>query len=92
MTLQVGQAVNEIQELLPLARIVYCSATGCSEAMHMAYMTRLGLWGPGTLFPAGLQVSTSIFQINYAFINVFAVLHSVVHPGNVIVHTRRGQP
>ena len=40
----------EIQRLLPKARIVYASATGASEPKNMAYMTRLGLWGPGTPF------------------------------------------
>ena len=45
-----GQVVLEIQRLLPKARIVYASATGASEPKNMAYMTRLGLWGPGTPF------------------------------------------
>lgn len=27
-----------------------CSATGAAEVQHMAYMTRLGLWGPRTPF------------------------------------------
>lgn len=30
--------------------MVYVSATGATEPKHMAYMTRLGLWGPGTAF------------------------------------------
>ncbi|GMH44841.1 hypothetical protein BSKO_12793 [Bryopsis sp. KO-2023] len=40
-----GAAVLRIQESLPQARVVYCSATGASELRNMAYMTRLGLWG-----------------------------------------------
>lgn len=36
--------------MLPRARILYCSATGVSEVGNMAYMTRLGLWGPGSAF------------------------------------------
>lgn len=28
-----------------------CSATGVSEVQNMAYMERLGLWGPGSAFP-----------------------------------------
>uniref|UniRef100_A0A7S3JZA5 Strawberry notch AAA domain-containing protein n=1 Tax=Aureoumbra lagunensis TaxID=44058 RepID=A0A7S3JZA5_9STRA len=50
---KVGQAVLEIQRLLPNARIVYCSATGASEPRHFGYMERLGLWGshPGAPFP-----------------------------------------
>ena len=35
---KVGQAVFELQRLLPNARVVYCSATGVSEPKNMAYM------------------------------------------------------
>ena len=45
-----GQTVLELQRRLPLARVVYASATGASEPKNMAYMVRLGLWGPGTPF------------------------------------------
>ena len=45
-----GQTVLELQNLLPKARIVYASATGASEPKHMAYMVRLGIWGPGSPF------------------------------------------
>ncbi|KAK1374202.1 Protein strawberry notch like [Heracleum sosnowskyi] len=45
-----GQAVLEIQAMLPEARVVYCSATGASEPRNMGYMIRLGLWGTGTSF------------------------------------------
>ncbi|CAM9717560.1 unnamed protein product [Scytosiphon promiscuus] len=45
-----GLRVKEIQDLCPSARVVYCSATPCSEPMNMGYMTRLGLWGEGTQF------------------------------------------
>ena len=45
--LQVASCVLQIQQLLPRARVVYCSATGVSEVGNMAYMTRLGLWGSG---------------------------------------------
>ena len=43
-----GLAVQSIQDKLPLARVVYASATGISEPRHLGYMTRLGLWGEGT--------------------------------------------
>ncbi|XP_033117655.1 protein strawberry notch homolog 1-like, partial [Anneissia japonica] len=46
-----GLTVLDIQQQLPKARIVYCSATGASEPKNMAYMTRLGLWGKSTPFP-----------------------------------------
>lgn len=31
-------------------RIVYASATGATEPRNMAYMSRIGLWGPGSPF------------------------------------------
>ena len=43
-------AVVAIQERLPLARVVYASATGVTEISNLAYATRLGLWGSGTPF------------------------------------------
>ena len=46
-----AKLVNQLQIDLPLSRIVYVSATGASDPKHMAYMRRLGLWGPGTNFP-----------------------------------------
>ncbi|XP_020401317.1 protein FORGETTER 1 isoform X1 [Zea mays] len=45
-----GKAVLEIQDMLPQARVVYCSATGASEPRNLGYMVRLGLWGDGTSF------------------------------------------
>ncbi|XP_027354630.1 protein FORGETTER 1 [Abrus precatorius] len=45
-----GEAVLDIQDRLPEARVVYCSATGASEPRNMGYMVRLGLWGDGTSF------------------------------------------
>ena len=45
-----GTTVLELQNKLPKARVVYASATGASEPKHMAYMVRLGIWGPGSPF------------------------------------------
>ncbi len=45
-----GLAVLRLQRDLPLARVVYASATGVCAADKMGYMVRLGLWGPGTNF------------------------------------------
>merc|ERR1719347_2457943 len=45
-----GQTVLELQNKLPKARVVFASATGASEPKHMAYMVRLGIWGPGSPF------------------------------------------
>ena len=40
-----AKLVIAIQERLPNARVLYCSATGVSDIKHMVYATRLGLWG-----------------------------------------------
>jgi hypothetical protein len=42
--------VADLQERLPLARIVYVSATGASEPKHFMQLSRLGLWGPNCSF------------------------------------------
>ena len=39
--MQVATDVQAIQNQLPKARVVYCSATGVSEVGNMAFMTRL---------------------------------------------------
>ncbi|KAK9822510.1 hypothetical protein WJX81_008146 [Elliptochloris bilobata] len=46
-----ARAVVELQRRLPLARILYVSATGATDANNLCYMTRLGLWGAHTAFP-----------------------------------------
>ena len=52
-----GQAVIDLQDpfINPDYRVIYSSATGATDVRNMAYMTRLGLWGPGTSFPGGFQ-------------------------------------
>jgi hypothetical protein len=47
-----GRVVADLQAQLPLGRVVYASATGAGKLQQMGYMDRLGLWGPGTPFPA----------------------------------------
>lgn len=46
----VNRAVMALQERLPMARVVYSSATGVTELTDLQYATRLTLWGPGTSF------------------------------------------
>lgn len=46
----IGRTVLDLQRSLPKARVVYASATGATEPRNMAYMERLGIWGPGTAF------------------------------------------
>ncbi len=54
---QTGAAVLEIQDPVkyPDIRVVYSSATAAGEVRHLAYMSRLGLWGEGTSFPLGFE-------------------------------------
>lgn len=49
---QTGAAVVEIQDVekFPDYRVIYSSATAATDVRHLAYMTRLGLWGQGTAF------------------------------------------
>lgn len=42
-----SESVIDLQRALPLSRVVYCSATGVTDLKHLAFMERLGLWGPG---------------------------------------------
>lgn len=48
-------AVVELQRRLPRARVVYCSATSVSDPANLGFMSRLGLWGPGTEHPSGFN-------------------------------------
>lgn len=57
---QTGKAVEELQNKLPNARVVYASATGASEPRNMAYMVRLGLWGDGTPYTNFGQFLTAV--------------------------------
>ena len=47
-----AKLVVALQDRLAMARVLYCSATGVSDIKHMAYATRLGLWGAANpLYP-----------------------------------------
>lgn len=50
---QTAAAVVELQQCLPRARVVYCSATAVSKPHNLGFMSRLGLWGYGTEHPSG---------------------------------------
>ncbi|MFA7584695.1 MAG: strawberry notch family protein [Novosphingobium sp.] len=39
-----------LQNHLARARVLYAPATGASEVNNFAYVVRLGLWGPETVF------------------------------------------
>ncbi|KAL7553446.1 hypothetical protein ACHAWF_017186 [Thalassiosira exigua] len=52
---QTAAKVVELQNLLPRARIIYCSATSVTQPKNLGFMSRLGLWGPGTEHPMGFN-------------------------------------
>ena len=70
---QVASCVLQIQQLLPRARVVYCSATGVSEVGNMAYMARLGLWGAGSAFPDFEQFLDSMKKRGVSFMEMLAM-------------------
>jgi hypothetical protein len=51
---QTAMKVVKLQQLLPRARVVYCSATSVSHPKNLGFMSRLGLWGYGTEHPSGM--------------------------------------
>lgn len=59
---QTGAAVVEIQDpkKFPGFRVVYSSATAATDVRHLAYMTRLDLWGAGTAFPTFTDFAVEI--------------------------------
>ena len=68
-----AQAVMSLQEQLPEARVVYCSATGASSVRNMAYMSRLGLWGTGTQFPSFGDFDKAIERSGYGGMELVAL-------------------
>jgi hypothetical protein len=52
-------AVVALQDALPTARVMYCSATGASEPKNLAYMTRLGSFGHGQAVQVQTLVETA---------------------------------
>jgi hypothetical protein len=70
-------AVVELQQKLPRARVVYCSATAVSEPFNLGFMSRLGLWGPGTEHPSGFnQFLESIKRLGCG---TYTYVHYTVH-------------
>jgi hypothetical protein len=60
-----------LQDKLPEARVVYCSATGASEPRNMGYMVRLGLWGDGTSFSDFREFLGSVLICSLLFLFLF---------------------
>jgi len=59
---KMSAAVIKLQATLPMARIVYVSATGASELKQMGYMSRLGIWGPSSAFTSSQDFATVLSQ------------------------------
>lgn len=70
---QCGQAVKEIQAKLPNARIVYASATGATDCKNLAYMNRLGLWGPEAPFSDFIKFQQFIDKTGVSAMEVVAL-------------------
>ncbi|GIL79152.1 hypothetical protein Vretifemale_8504, partial [Volvox reticuliferus] len=70
---KVASAVIALQERLPRARVLYCSATGVSEVGNMAYMVRMGLWGKGTAFDDFQTFLDSMRRRGVSFMEMLAM-------------------
>jgi len=81
---QAAAKVVELQNLLPRARIVYCSATSVSEPKNLGFMSRLGLWGPGTEHPSGFnqfldgldRLGTGAVELNAMYLKSIGALQA----------------
>ena len=69
---QQGICGVRLQNHLPLARVLYASATGASEVNNLAYAVRLGLWGPETAFADRERFITDIRQGGIAAMELVA--------------------
>ncbi|WIA22798.1 hypothetical protein OEZ86_009751 [Tetradesmus obliquus] len=70
---KVASAVIDLQAMLPNARVLYCSATGVSEVANMAYMERMGLWGPASPFPDFAAFLESMRKRGVSFMELLAM-------------------
>lgn len=68
-----AQVVVELQQRLPRARVVYCSATSVSEPKNLGFMSRLGLWGPGTEHKSFNQFIDSIEELGTGAVELSAM-------------------
>ncbi|XP_064538491.1 titin homolog isoform X2 [Drosophila montana] len=66
-------SVLKLQQMLPMARIVYASATGAAEPRNMVYMTRLGLWGMGSPYAEFLEFVNAVEKRGSGAMEIVAV-------------------
>ena len=70
---KVAARVVELQKKMPKARIVYASATGVTNIDNMAYMSRLGLWGPKLAFANFDDFKSSMGKRNLGALEMLAM-------------------
>eukprot|EP00960_Hanusia_phi_P033852 750679-Hanusia_phi.AAC.2 len=68
-----SKCVIEIQKRLPLARVVYSSATGVTELGNLAYCERLGLWGDACTFSNFEQFLSTVSRRGVFFLEMLAM-------------------
>ncbi|KAF5837835.1 P-loop containing NTP hydrolase pore-1-domain-containing protein [Dunaliella salina] len=70
---KIATCVLELQSRLPMARVLYASATGVSEVGNMAYMDRMNLWGTGTAFQNFEQFLSQMKNQSISFLELLAM-------------------
>jgi predicted RNA methylase len=61
-----------LQRALPLARVLYVSATGATKLSNLSYLERLGLWGTDTQFASREDFISSVSTGGIAALEVVA--------------------
>ena len=85
-TSAVGMSVVKFQAQLPKARVIYATATGATDISHLAYMSRLGLWGMGTAFPDHISFIEQM-QERYIIKLLFAISVTIITMLPNLLHT-----
>lgn len=67
-----GAVVLRLQDALSEARVVYASATPASSPEELAYMTRLGYWGPGLPFASFPEFKAALDRRGNAAMEILA--------------------
>ncbi|CAE8651243.1 unnamed protein product, partial [Polarella glacialis] len=68
-----GLFVDLLQQSCPKAPVLYVSATAATEVQHLGYMSRLGVWGPGTAFENFHDFMKVISTNGVAAMEMFAI-------------------
>ena len=85
---QTAKHVLAVQQRMPDARVIYVSATGASELHQMAYMDRLGLWGPGTAFQNSAAFACQVSTRGVGAMEVVAM--DMQGPGLTVFDHKKG--